>query len=489
MAANFHFYTTVFVIFIKQLSAIRFETDPDKAANFQALFRVLNVFSGDLLTTICQLHQQFTPWYTTRSRRVSCLTPTKETDLFSRRSPDKDRLRQPKISMSPESVLMNAMMTQHHLMFPDARVDSLEGLGITNVKWGGTARFVMIFESLIALQQQADLLWMTGWIELWTKFTSLLDPGSASAASSSNEVRITEQRLLTCIERLRDIDPQIPSNPQVDHLTKAVSKLEWELLATPLIDVSVLLNEMLQLPRTRNSEFLSWSEVFQTASMQTSVSAVEFILGSYRFNLRVLSQKVLLMAVMMALFFKFGFRASYFALCALVTLHGVKVLKGIFGSKEDSLQSKADLLDTGGAMDPFVVACGDKGFRPRKELLRYRGDALDAPYYNGEIEGLARLLIRTSKYLNSRFDLPLDKSSSVWSTGHVMSRAIKNFRTRNPVYSLLEAFRFNLRVLASVRAIAVVSLMITFSLYRLQALSALYFILSVVPVTYCIIQG
>lgn len=89
----------------------------------------------------------------------------------------------------------------------------------------------------------------------------------------------------------------------------------------------------------------------------------------------------------------------------------------------------------------------------RREEVRSVRDTLDLPLCSYEVPLVARTLIAWSKQLNRKYALPRDSRAATWSYQQIMREALRSDWSEMPA-SIGRSFRFNLRYLATARAMA-----------------------------------
>jgi len=111
VAANFHFYCTLFGSYLQAVSLQDLLTIED-SLNFETFNKVLNIFKDKLLSDCIQKFTiDFNKWYTRRNQYPQ-----------HRKFDD--------INIE----LMQLIKYQHHYLFPDSKIDFLDNYGILNYK-------------------------------------------------------------------------------------------------------------------------------------------------------------------------------------------------------------------------------------------------------------------------------------------------------------------------------------------------------------------
>jgi hypothetical protein len=94
----------------------------------------------------------------------------------------------------------------------------------------------------------------------------------------------------------------------------------------------------------------------------------------------------------------------------------------------------------------------------RRDEVRVWRDALDLPLCSYEVPAVARTLVAWSKRLNAHYRLPREPRAALWTFEQIMREALRADVTAMPA-AVGRCFRFNLRCLASARALATVSVL------------------------------
>jgi len=97
------------------------------------------------------------------------------------------------------------------------------------------------------------------------------------------------------------------------------------------------------------------------------------------------------------------------------------------------------------------------GYSLKKESIRWRGDPLDIPIMSVEFPVLVRYLVRLSKHLNRKFELPQDEFSPKKTWRQILEIRLPD--DPKDIISLFssnlsrfrKAYRFNLRPFANIR--------------------------------------
>jgi hypothetical protein len=255
---------------------------------------------------------------------------------------------------------------------------------------------------------------------------------------------------------------------QLDLLEKPLTSYEIQKLAYLLTKLSQLLNHVLGLPSARQTVTWSWQTVWDhlvgaadesQGARQGERGARVGMLGWFRFNLRIFASHTAVSIYAIALF-------AYFGLPAIVILPALYVLVWVayflFGP------SWVDQFGFVGVLKIFHYDEDSERVRlndnEREEILRgtravdkqrikYLGDPLDLPYFSYECESLVDYLVKLSKQLNEKYQLPKEEQTATWSSLRMVQFAVKNRNRENPFKFCYRCFRFNLRFLACVQQV------------------------------------
>ena len=256
----------------------------------------------------------------------------------------------------------------------------------------------------------------------------------------------------------------------VDDLHVPIESFEAKSFTWLLINVSKGINNRFSLPRLKDSEVMTFGQVW-ASSQQASLapgsgiaSQFEYLRNCFRVNLRWLGAYTSL--IMFALIFlSIGSFRKLFLVVIIVTLIAAvhSFLHPIVGRSTQDTISVAELPEDESCLvdEQSGTMCGAyrddvlKGIVPlQKELIKYRGDPLDLPYFTDECIVLADAMVALSKRLNAKFGLPTEKHTATWSIEKIIHSAMHNIWKRNPWKFMFGCFRFNFRFLADVKPVS-----------------------------------
>ena len=115
----------------------------------------------------------------------------------------------------------------------------------------------------------------------------------------------------------------------------------------------------------------------------------------------------------------------------------------------------------------------------RRDEVRVLRDALDLPLCSYEVPAVARALVTWSKQLNARYRLPRDPRAALWTFEQIMREALRADLAAMPA-AVGRCLRFNLRCLASARAIAVAAVLFVTFLWLMSLMGTFVMLLSYV---------
>jgi hypothetical protein len=466
IASNLHFYTTLLVCFLRSLSVARLgATDIDGPSFFLSLEKVLKVFSGELLSTICTLSSEFRGWYMQHTR-VQRYDSSEYAALEGyARKPFAQCEKNQRVCVT--SAMLLAMTAQHQYLFPDSKVDLLLDAGLVDTRMCVLTSLVTTMKSLVKLEKATTI----GLV--MRIYYALVEQVNNTRATVYSEARV--KHVVNYVNAIvEDLEVGLGAEHRIgferglllvsDSLDDEIRPYEWSALTYFNIKLSKYLNRVFDLPKNR--EGVSWSvekilsEAWKNSASKSPLMAV---CECFRFNFRLLSSYT----VVVAMSFAFIIFVLYFQ---LVTDFW-QLLRLIFGlsfswwcllsfealSKEEEYsQDPSKVFDELSAkLTPVGKARMTAGLaRSDHKLLRYAGDPLDKPFNSYEWEPATLLMIRLSKHLNSRFNLPLNKASATWTHEQMFVQSWRRLHESNPVIALVRCFRFNLRCLSRVRVMS-----------------------------------
>lgn len=124
----------------------------------------------------------------------------------------------------------------------------------------------------------------------------------------------------------------------------------------------------------------------------------------------------------------------------------------------------------------------------RKEDIRSIRDPLDLPICSYEWPELTRYMVRLSKYLNLKHNLPTDKQTVTWTYSQI-TRGGLNTNWSTIFNSLKRSFRFNLRCFAQFRLFFSIILMFSFLIWRYKMVNSLLFIIISIGCSFFMYNG
>lgn len=464
MAANLHFYTTLPVMALNAILAADM-LDPSCVAGsayFHILLKILQVFQADsgLVGCVNRLEQSFRQWYP----RSGSLRIRKPSEVAS---PGAFQ------SNSGDDAEMYAIMLQHHDLYPDPLTDGKAGFGIPSCLSDCAVSRQRFLAKLKTIERDCD--------KSWSRYGSIFMDVKAGSIEESYLVK--DLKLAIKILKKDSAAPGAGAfgsaggrnmavdddEEELDHNMAGFASLadsdenRWDLLDQGLTDLSDFLNMRLGVPAIEDSKNLTVTEIAYAGwSKNTLEEKLTFWRESFHFNLRWLSHKIYLYILM----------AVYFVVAILIGQGGsadskkVLLLGGLlFAILVAILETfnrfgKSPNPELYKYVDEFTGELTHEGreavrlgrYMRDKRLVRLRIDPLTRDYGAAEwSRTYVNYLSRLSMALNELLGLPKIADSAVYSYDEVFKRAMRGWRTENPLRAAAKCFRINLRGLGDGR--------------------------------------
>lgn len=125
----------------------------------------------------------------------------------------------------------------------------------------------------------------------------------------------------------------------------------------------------------------------------------------------------------------------------------------------------------------------------RKEDIRSTRDPLDLPICSYEWPELTKLMVRLSKYLNLKHDLPADKQTVNWTYSQITRESLKSTNWLTIFTALKRSFRFNLRCFAQFRLFFSIVMVFSSLIWWNSMVSSLLYIILFIGCSFFIYNG
>ena len=348
IVANFHFYTTLFTLYLRSTARMDLATSRSLTSNefilLDLLERVLGVFDEEVVDLLEEIHCSV--FQKLRSQVEIASTPLKN----ALGKGDQQGLTLAELEVA---------VAHHFDIHPDSSIASLADAGLVFYRYHSRDACKVIVESVFTLTEPMQKDFMTALYEYMfgaegpdlptrkaqsvirclTEVLGIVDPvvlvnrrkfSKLSSSESADVDRTSPDNKLTDVGRRQIMSGERKCSKSFvhyrgDQMDRPLHCQEWRHLARLLIQASKALNHRWQLPKDSSSASLSWKDVYFIC--RRNIWTAHKVLGNcFRINLRVLADvRVALVLVLYFLRLVHKWRAIssltfFFAGCLFATL-------------------------------------------------------------------------------------------------------------------------------------------------------------------------